>query len=60
VFAGNYYFGFYSAVFGFCAPVVYLEAASLHSSSLGLPLPSGAYLRDLLFVYVEIIRKKNV
>jgi hypothetical protein len=40
--------------------VVYLEAASLHSSSLGLPLLSGAYLRDLLFVYVEIIRKKNV
>jgi hypothetical protein len=40
--------------------MVYLEAISLHSLSLGLPLPSGAYLRVLLFVYVEIIRKKNV
>jgi hypothetical protein len=40
----NYYFGFYSAVYGFCAAVVYLEAASLHSLSLGLHLPNGALI----------------
>ena len=46
----NYGFGFHSAVYGFCAAVVCLEAAFLHSLSLGLPLPSGgALLLYLIF-----------